>query len=373
MGGVQKRLTYLSLQATREGQAAYAHVHEIIAGLVRRGWRVELYEPPYSGAPFPPSWWKRIFYFLTTQLKLMRSGKPEALYIRSHFAAFPTALWAKLRRIPVVQEVNGPYEDLFLAWPFTRRLAGLFKWVIRTQLSWADAVVVVTEQLKEWVVRETGHRFVYVVPNGANTELFKPDAPLSGSFELPKAYVVFFGALAPWQGIDTMLEATRHPAWPQEVKLLVLGDGKERGKIERAAQEGHIVYYGVVPYRDVPGIVARSLAGLSPQHDVAGKRKTGLSPLKVMETLACGVPVIVTDLPFMAELVREHQCGLVIPQGDAGALARAVRFLYEHPDERRAMGLRGREAIVQEHSWDKRAQDTEDVLIEVIARRQGLR
>lgn len=370
--GRARRLLYLCLQATREGQASYAHVREIISGLMRRGWRVELYEPPYRGAPVPPNWWKRLFYFLTVQIKLMRAAKPDVLYIRSHFAAFPAALWAKLRRIPVVQEVNGPYEDLFLAWPFTRHLAGLFRWLIRAQLSWADAIIAVTDELREWVVRETGHKSVYVVPNGANTELFKPGAPLPSTYKVPAAYVVFFGALAPWQGIDIMIEATRHPAWPQEVKLLVLGDGKERIKIEQATHEGRVIYYGVVPYRDVPGIVAASVAGLVPKTSVEGHGKTGLSPLKVFETLACGVPVVVSDFPFMADLVRRHQCGLVIPPGDAGALAEAVRFLYEHPSERTEMGRRGREVVVREHSWDVRAQATEGVLMEVIARRREL-
>jgi glycosyltransferase involved in cell wall biosynthesis len=91
-----------------------------------------------------------------------------------------------------------------------------------------------------------------------------------------------------------------------------------------------------------------------------------------METLACGVPVIVTDFPFMVDLVRRNHCGLVIPPGDARALAEAVRYLYEHPRERVEMGRRGREAVVREHSWDIRAQATERILMEVLAKKRGL-
>ena len=229
-----KRLAYLCLQATREGQASHAHVHEIIKGLRKRGWAVDLFEPAYAGlAPAPDPVW-RVLEFVRVQLALWGRKKTDVLYVRLHFAGWPTALLARLRDIRVVQEVNGPYEDLFIAWPWTRRLAGLFCWLMRSQLRWADAVVAVTPQLAEWA-KAQGARSVYVIPNGANTEMFRPDAEPDSALKLPRTYVVFFGALAPWQGIDTMLAAVQDPSWPQEVQLVIVGDGVERTKVEAAS------------------------------------------------------------------------------------------------------------------------------------------
>lgn len=360
------RLAYLCLQATREGQASYAHVHEIIAGLRRRGWEVMLFEPPYGKSGSLPGPIGRMLWFAIVQLRMFRSRKPNIIYIRNHFASLPTGLWARLCRIPVVQEVNGPYEDLFIAWPLTRYTAWLFKWCIRTQLRWADAIITVTPELADWAKQESGKTSVWVVPNGANTSLFRPDAPLPRGLVLPEKFVVFFGALAPWQGIDIMIEATRQLEWPSEVKLVIMGDGVERSKVEVAAREGRIIYYGIIPYNQLPGIVARSLGGLSPQNSLGERGKTGLSPLKVMETLACGVPAIVTDFPYMAQLVRENRCGIVIPPDDPKALAKAVRFLYEHPNERAEMGRRGREVVVREHSWEHRVELTEKILLHTL-------
>lgn len=362
----QKNLTYLCLQSTREGQAAYAHVHEIIAGLKRRGWKVTLFEPRYSSSRVLPGPLLRMLHFVETQLRLICSAKPDVVYIRNHFATFPVAFWARLHRIPVVQEVNGPYEDLFIAWPFTKQLQWVFKLLIRLQLRWANAVIAVTEELAEWVKQEVGNSSVWVVPNGANTDVFRPDAPLLSAWNLPEKFVVFFGALARWQGIDTMIEATKLPEWPPEVRLVVMGEGVERHRVEANARQGRIVYLGVVPYKQVPGIVARSIGGLSPQNSLGDRGKTGLSPLKVLETLACGVPVIVTEFPFMAEIVRENRCGIVIPPEDPKALAEAVRYLNENPTERLEMGKRGREVVVSGHSWDHRAALTEEVLLRVI-------
>lgn len=365
-------LAYLCLQVTREGQASYAHVHEIIKGLKKRGWRVQLYEPLY-GRRNSPGALTRLLEFIRVQIKLWFSGRPQILYIRHHFAALPTAIWARLFRLPVVQEVNGPYEDLFIAWPFTRRVAWLFKWMTRLQLRWADVVIAVTPQLAEWVKKESGNPEVYIVPNGANTDLFSPDAPLITPRALPNTFVVFFGTLARWQGIDTMLKAIDSPEWPSGVKLVILGRGAEQGKVNQAALQGKVIYLGEIPYREVPGIVARSITALSPKNNQGGRSETGLFPLKVFEALACGVPVIVTDFPGMADLVKASGCGIVIPPDDPEALAKAVRYIYNHPTERLRMGCVGRELVVKEHSWDNRAGLTHRILAQILREQAGER
>jgi len=364
-----RRLSYLCLQATREGQASYAHVHEIIDGLRRRGWRVELFEPRYKVTRGAPSALRRAWEFVRTQLNLWRADLPDVLYIRCHFAAWPTALWARLNRIPVVQEVNGPYEDLFLAWPGTRLFPVLFKWLIRTQLQWADTVICVTPQLKQWVFRESRNPQVHVIPNGVNTELFSPDA--ASVVPLPNAFAVFFGALAPWQGIATMLEATERPEWPSDVKLLILGDGVERSRVEEATRWKKVIYLGTMKYIEVPGIVAKSIASLIPKSSIGDRSTTGLYPLKVFESLGCGVPVIVSDFPGQADLVRSARCGLVVEPDDPRALAQAVAHLYEQPQLRSDMGKRGRELVVSRHQWDMRAEQTALVLDSTLRRIQN--
>ncbi len=363
-----RKVAYLALQATREGQASHAHVHEIIAGLRSRGWRVELYEPGYASRKDEPGPIARAIEFAKIQLRLFRSERPDLLYIRHHFAAWPSALWARLNRIPVVQEVNGPYEDLFVAWPWTAKLRGLFVFLLRTQIRWADLVIAVTPGLAHWASRE-GARWVEVVPNGANVTLFRPDAPLEVGIDLPDNYVVFFGALAPWQGIDTMLSAIQMSSWPREVALVIVGDGAERPKVEEAVRIHHprVVYLGKQPYRAMPGIIARSLAVLSVQE--SGTRRLadmGTFPLKLFEAMACGVPVVVSDLPGMAHLVRESGSGLIVPPGDPQALAETVRRLFYEAEERRRMGIRGRELVEKAHSWDHRAAETQRLLLRLL-------
>ncbi|HBC07633.1 MAG TPA: glycosyltransferase WbuB [Rhodospirillaceae bacterium] len=368
----RKHLLYLALEAPREGQASYAHIHEIVGGLQRRGWTVDLFVPSYSGHWKRPGLARRMMEYLCLQWRVMRAFEEgQSVYVRSHFLAFPASLWARLRAAPIVHEINGPYEDVAIAYAWARPLAGIIKWMWRKQFQWADRLITVTPQLADWVRDQGVATPVDVVPNGANTDLFHPDAPCD--VDLPERYAVFFGGLARWQGIPTLLAAKQSPAWPSGVDLVIVGDGPERPVVEAAAAaDPGIRDLGRQPYRVLPGIVARSICGLVPKNNLGDRTGTGLYPLKVFETLSCGVPAVVSDFPGQADLVRDNDCGLAVPAEDPDALARAVADLAADPASVKAMGARGRDAIVAAHSWDIRAGATQDVLMRLTDRVPGI-
>lgn len=358
----RKRLLYLCLQQTVEGQASYAHVHEIIAGLDRRGWLVDLREI-LADRSRRRSKLYYLWHYLKPQLRLWfgSSPRPDAMYIRADALALPAFLWARLRKVPVVQEVNGPYGDRLVAKPWLRPIARLLAALQRYQYRRSSGLIAVTPRLAQWLAREAPAQRITVIPNGANTTLFHPGA--STRLATPPRYVILVGLLAKWQGIPLLLAALADPAWPRDVGLVIAGDGDDRALVEAAARKDRRVHYlGVVPYREVPGLVARSLAGLSLKTEVAGRTETGMSPLKLYETLACGVPAIVTDYHGQAEVVREYDCGIVVNQNDPAGLARAVAHMASHEDDRKTWGRRGLEAVRRNASWDQRAEATDTLL-----------
>jgi glycosyltransferase involved in cell wall biosynthesis len=309
--------------------------------------------------------------FLQVQIRLIRAlrrGGYDALYIRHHPFDPLSIMVAHRLKIPLVLEVNGPYEDLYVAFSWLRPFRWFWTPLMRYGMRVADAVVTVTEPLVQWAKHEVGHNRVALISNGANTALFHPDAKGELPQSVPMPYVLFLGALAPWQGIEILLEAARLPEWPDGLHLVVLGDGALRGLVEKAAQEAeHIIAMGKIPYRQVPILIRHSVCGLAPMKAIP-RNQTGVMPLKVFETLACAVPVVVSDLPGMADLVRKADCGIVVRPDAPAELAAAVRHLYEHPELRTEMGKRGRELVVREHSWDARAEATHHLLIQLIQR-----
>ena len=94
-------------------------------------------------------------------------------------------------------------------------------------------------------------------------------------------------------------------------------------------------------------MVDGALAGLSLLQDEPNFRHS--LPTKVVEYMARGVPVITTPLPAAAELARSHECGFVVPFGDARAAAEAVLELDRDASLRAKMGQRGHAAAYS--SW----------------------
>lgn len=344
------RITYLCLQGTSPGQASHTHVHAIVRGLRAAGFQVDLFEPRYRSSTDRPRLLGRLLPMILTELRVISVlPRTDVLYVRHHVAAFAAVLAALVMRKPVVQEANGPSADLFLAWPQIRPLKPLIIWLATVQYRWSREVIAVTPGLGRSVQEQPGRHRVTVIPNGADVELFHPGAISSRA--LPRPYVVFFGALATWQGIATMLAATEHPEWPEDVHLVVAGDGALRADVERAARAGRVAFLGNLPQAELPGIVAESIGSLIVK-DHPAHATSGLSPLKLYESMAAGVPIVVSALPGLEETVRRFDCGIVVPAADPGALARAVRTLGSDPNLRKRLGRNGRRAAVAEFSWD---------------------
>lgn len=163
-----------------------------------------------------------------------------------------------------------------------------------------------------------------------------------------------------------MLSAIKSHEWPRGVALVIVGDGADKSKvIETCKFSDKLHYLPTVDQHNLAGLVASSLGSVIPK--TGEWTKTGLLPLKLFESLACSVPVIVSDWPGMADFVREHQCGIVVPPGDPEALALAVSELVSAPAEARMMGCRGAEAVRSSHSWDAKAEETFHIIHEVLS------
>lgn len=363
-------LSYLSLEPERQGHASYTHVHEIIDNLKIIGWKCSLYCPRYKEGQLPGALIRLTSIFMAN-LRIIFSPKPDVYYMRWHFAAFPTALWAKITKVPTVIEVNGPQEDLFIAWPLTRKFKSLFSWLMVSQLRWAGGIVAVTDGLNGMSRELTDtNKSIVTIPNGANTDQFSLKAKeLTNEFTelLPEKYMIFFGTMAPWQGIHTVLSALQETIWPENLHVVFVGDGVERSAVEDVVSRvTHAHFLGRVPYAILPSIIARALGSFVCTENLQGRGDTGLAPLKMFESLSCGVPVIATDMPYQADLIRNAECGIIVQVGDALGVANATIEMNENEITRRAMGVMGRNAVEKEHSWQARANDTHELLVKVL-------
>lgn len=370
---MNRSLTYVCMQTLEQGQAAYTHVFEIIKGLEKRGWVIDLVKPSAkydtstssSGLISKLGIFEKIFDSVTKQVFYFPSRRPEIYYVRFHFLTIFILIKSKLGRIPIVYEINGPFEDLFIAWPIAKRARKFFTYIMEYQLKRSSHIVAVTPQLASWASNLANHQHVSVVPNGANTTIFRKTIATN----YRDKYVIFFGTLASWQGVETIVSASRLTIWPSDVRVFIVGDGEMSEAVKKEATiNSKILYLGRKDYESLPDLISGAIVSISVQTNARGRANTGLSPLKVYESLACGTPVIVSNFLGTADFIRNVDCGLVIEPSDDVALANAVRVMSENPKLANQMGINGRQSVLLSHSWDARAHTTEEVILNVLQR-----
>lgn len=361
------RISYVTLQTTREGQGGYAHVHGIVDGLVGAGWQCELLDPRVDLGPGMRSAPRKALQWLSIWLRLVKRLRgTDIVYMRDHPAALFLLHTCRIAGVPTVLEINGGFGELASQYAFLRHMRGVLGRLARARVRSASGVVCVTRGLADWADEQGARRPAVVIPNGADVDVFAPGAALR--LEVRTPCVVFVGSLAPWHGIPTLLEAARSPQWPRQTHLVIAGCGHDEGLVTAAAAElEHVHYLGRVAHEDVPGLVGASLAAVSPQTRRAGY--TAGSPVKIYEALACGVPVIASDYTEVAQAIIDHRVGLVFPADDAESLAHCVATLTSDPGAAATMGAGARRLAVTELSSTARAQTTAAFLIEVMENR----
>lgn len=182
-----------------------------------------------------------------------------------------------------------------------------------------------------------------------------PDPPDEA---LPPPRLLYTGTLSEDRG--ALLHARLVTLVPG-VEVHVVGRCADRLKERMAAAAGHEserlhldVSEAGVPYSEIAGCYAeRWLAGLAlfpPTPHYVQKELT-----KFFEYMGAGIPILCSDFPVWRELVEGTGCGLCVDPENPAAIAEAVTWLRDHPAEARAMGRRGRQAVVEQYNWDTQA------------------
>lgn len=350
-------LSYVCFETLSGGTAAGAHVGGIVAGLREMGWSVELFDGRDSQARVA----KRLRRYLSVYGRALRS-RPDVFYVRIHPAALPFLGAARLLRIPVVGELNGPHTDLIDAYPAFRRLARPISWWSTWVLRFVDGLIAVTNGVESYAAgRMRRGAGTTVIPAGVHVRKVVP-------VQVDRPFVVYVGSFAKWQGIEDLVAAAQTDFWPPEVDLVVIGDGVERAAVHRAdAEIGHVKYLGQLPHEVAMSWLAAAVASVSPKTYQLGRTEsTGLFPIKVIESFGLGVPVICTDIPDQNHLTIELDFGEVVPIGDPAALAAAVGRIWSRNEFFTRRSEEIRDLVASRYSWDVRVRETDAFLVNIL-------
>ncbi len=165
--------------------------------------------------------------------------------------------------------------------------------------------------------------------------------------------ILTVGRLIPVKGVDLLLRAIAALKSRRPLQLWVAGDGPQRPMLERLADElslwERVTFLGWVEHLRMAELMAQAhLFVLASRTDPQTEQTEG-SPTVLLEAQAMGLPVVSTlhgDIPF---IVRHGETGLLVPEGDAEALAAALDELLQHPERWGEMGRAGRALVESQH------------------------
>ena len=217
----------------------------------------------------------------------------------------------------------------------------------------ATAVAAVSEEVAAYARAKFPAARVETIPNGVDPERF-PAALLEAREAALRPFTVgFVGTFKPHHGLETLVEAfTSVRSTQPEARLMLVGDGRARGSMaERLGEAGLTAaadFTGAVPPSRVPDLLAQMDVGVAPYP----ARRSYVSPLKVFEYLAAGLPVVASGVDQLAGLIRDGETGVLFEPENVAALADALEHLAVDRERRATLGRAGRAAVLAHHTWD---------------------
>ena len=310
---------------------------------------------------------------VSSALRGMATPRPDVVFASSPPLPVGLAGWwlARLKRRPFVFDVRDLWPesltDLGAARPDSR-LAKTLDRAASFLYGGAARVVVTSDATRDALIRsgkiEPGK--VQTVTNGVETDMFAP-AGASASDErralgMDDAFTAsFIGTIGMAHDVETVLRAAARlgdGGAPRPAKLLFVGEGPGKARAMESAKRmnlANVEFMPAVPRERVPRLIAAS------DVCVVSLKKAGVNaeiiPVRLLEFMACAKPVAAAASGQTARLVAESDAGLVVPQGDDAALARAMRSLMDDPARGERMGANGRRLILERFTRERTAAD----------------
>lgn len=296
---------------------------------------------------------------------LLRHSADVILATCPYILAGPLSLVAaKVKKSVFIWDIR----DLIWLYPKAagKRTFGLdrvFDWLMRLTAQYADILTTATEGLLNYFKKKPVYSSV--LANGVNQTVLirlKQNSSQNNCNHPPK--VLYAGLFGYNHGLTTLIEAAR---LIPSAELVMSGDGPEREKLEAMVQNyqlGNVTFTGYLSFDQLTEQYQHADILVSHvRHDPLFK---WTQPAKLWEYMATGKPVIHAGEGEVIDIIHKFNIALTVPPENPQALADAINYLIQHPQEAQAMGLRGRQFVEENRNREKLLESLETMLSHVL-------
>ncbi len=348
------RMLYLAPDPVEAPKGASVRIARTVRTLRELGHDVELFTPP--AGPLPAgNFLERMLAWRAEAAGWLAARRADAVQFRSIWEGMPALAWARRTGARVIFEAHGfPSVELAYHFPALARRGRVLDKIIeeeRRVLEGSDAVHVPSLTTARFVRRlgvEAAR--IHVIPNAVDPEMFSP--PAAPPPDEPPFRAIYLGTLSPWQGLGALLEALALRRGTSGVEVHVVGPlkgpwARALRAHARALRVHHALQLsGPVAQPDVAPILRTAHVCVAPLAEDARNTLQGCCPIKLLEYMAAGRPILATRLPVVEEILEHGVTAHLVQPGSAAALADGLRWMLAHPVEREALGARARDAVL---------------------------
>ncbi len=319
--------------------------------------------PWYRKLAAGPSWHKPYLDLLLffKALGAARRFRPDIIHAHLHEGAFIGLYLKKLLGIPLIFDCQGSLTGEMVDHGFMKRGSLLFRFFHGLEKiinNGADFIITSSRAGAAGLTGEWRVADARVAPllDGVDTDIFRPypkdEARRALRLPSDRPVAVYLGILNCYQGIDILVEVmTILKGRGRAPRVLIMGfpDEEYREKAEALGLGDMVTFTGRVDYKTAPLFLCAGDIALSPK--ISLTEANG----KLLNYMACGLPVVTFDNPVNREIVGE--AGIYARRGDPADFAARIEELLAN--DARMSELRGkvREKAVVDHSWRKRGED----------------
>lgn len=291
---------------------------------------------------------------------------PQAIFdviqVRSPFEGFPIALQKSNYCRSLIFEVNGlPSIELKYRYPQVANDPELMHKLLAQEdicLEAADCIVTPSPVTQDYLIqRGVGPERIQVIANGVDLERFHYAKPRNQS-PLEPLRLLYFGTLSAWQGVDLAVDALALYRRDFGAQLAIAGPGKpsQLKRLNKLAQKLGVAdwvnYLGPMPPEELVQQMHRANVIVAPLKACDRNLIQGCCPLKVLEGMASGTPVITTEMLVVQALGITEQHFLAVKPNSSKSIKDAMLRLRDDPELRLHLSQQGRAQVEQHYSWD---------------------
>ncbi len=315
----------------------------------------------------------QIFYLkiLKTPMSLLRSivkhRKIDLIHGHTYarFSNFGEKV-AREAKIPFVYEIRGFWEDSRVGVDRLKEFGYKYMKIRRSEtnlMKKADALITLGKNMKKEILsRGFDEKKVFVIPNGVDTEKFKPISPdlnLKERLKLKnKKIIAYIGSIQRFEGIDVLIQAIAQVKEKiKEIVLILIGSSFNAYKKElveiskKLGIENSVYFIGRIQRDFIRNYYSIVDIIVIPRKNIRVCRL--VTPLKQLEAMAMEKVVITSDLPALREMIKPGVSGDVFEAENAGDLANKILFYLTNPKARDKLSIRAREYVRNHYDWDK--------------------